>query len=83
MIAKSLSVSMIFKVVLYALGDIVLIHRNPAASLYIYKTAGQDAIEFTAHALDVPLCRKTDGTAVEQGSEHGGRTADPSSGGQR
>ena len=74
---------MIFKVVLYALGDIVLIHRNPAASLYIYKTAGQDAIEFTAHALDVPLCRKTDGTAVEQGSERGSRTAYPSGGGQR
>ena len=74
---------MIFKVVLYALGDIVLIRHNPAASLYIYKTAGQDAIEFTAHALVVPLCRKTDGTTVEHGSEHGGGTAHPSGGGQR
>ena len=42
---------------------------------------GQDAIEFTAQALDVPLYRKTiDGTALEQGSEYGGRMANTSGG---
>lgn len=35
---------------------------------------GQDAIEFVARALDVPLYRKViTGNAVEQGSEYGGR----------
>ena len=48
---------------------------------YLYQTVGQDAIEFVAQALDVPLYRKTiDGTAVEQGSEYGGRTASTSCG---
>ena len=48
---------------------------------YLYQTVGQDAIEFVAQALDVPLYRKTiDGTAVEQGSEYGGRTANTSGG---
>ncbi|KAF9653401.1 hypothetical protein BDM02DRAFT_3135608 [Thelephora ganbajun] len=48
---------------------------------YLYQTVGQDAIEFIARALDVPLYRKTiDGTAVEQGSEYGGRTANTSGG---
>ena len=48
---------------------------------YLYQTVGQDAIEFIAQALDVPLYRKTiDGTAVEQGSEYGGRTANTSGG---
>jgi diphthine-ammonia ligase len=42
---------------------------------YLYQTVGQDAIEFVAQALDVPLYRKTiQGTAVEQGSEYGGRS---------
>ena len=48
---------------------------------YLYQTVGQDAIEFTAQALDVPLYRKTiNGTALEQGSEYGGRTANTSGG---
>ena len=48
---------------------------------YLYQTVGQDAIEFIAQALGVPLYRKTiDGTALEQGSEYGGRTANNSGG---
>lgn len=48
---------------------------------YLYQTVGQDAIEFVARALEVPLYRKTiDGTALEQGSEYGGRTANTSGG---
>ena len=48
---------------------------------YLYQTVGQDAIEFVAQALDVPLYRKTiDGMALEQGSEYGGRTANTSGG---
>lgn len=48
---------------------------------YLYQTVGQDAIEFVARALDVPLYRKTiDGAALEQGSEYGGRTANTSGG---
>ncbi|KAA1466356.1 hypothetical protein DENSPDRAFT_862415 [Dentipellis sp. KUC8613] len=44
---------------------------------YLYQTVGQDAIEFVARALDVPLYRRViSGTAVEQGSEYGGRTAE-------
>ncbi|KAF7966008.1 hypothetical protein HWV62_40487 [Athelia sp. TMB] len=43
---------------------------------YLYQTVGQDAIEFVAHALDVPLYRRViSGAAVEQGSEYGGRNA--------
>ena len=38
---------------------------------------GQDAIEFVAHALDVPLYRRViNGSALEQGSEYGGRNAE-------
>ena len=46
---------------------------------YLYQTAGQDAVEFTAQALDAPLCRKQiDGTTVGQGSEYGlGRQIPP------
>lgn len=48
---------------------------------YLYQTVGQDAIEFVAQALDVPLYRKAiDGTAVEQGLEYGSRTANASGG---
>lgn len=48
---------------------------------YLYQTVGQDAIEFIAHALDVQLYRKTiEGTAVEQGSEYGSRSANAPSG---
>lgn len=43
---------------------------------YLYQTVGQDAIEFVARALDVPLYRETIiGTAVEQGSEYGARSS--------
>lgn len=41
---------------------------------YLYQTVGQDAIEFVARALDVPLYRRIiTGDAVEQGAEYGGR----------
>jgi len=41
---------------------------------YLYQTVGQDAIEFVARALDVPLYRRViTGNAVEQGVEYGGR----------
>ncbi|ESK96116.1 meiotically up-regulated 71 protein [Moniliophthora roreri MCA 2997] len=43
---------------------------------YLYQTVGQDAIEFVARALDVPLYRRViAGSAVEQGSEYGARTS--------
>ncbi|KAF9076786.1 hypothetical protein BDP27DRAFT_1413934 [Rhodocollybia butyracea] len=43
---------------------------------YLYQTVGQDAIEFVARALDVPLYRGVIvGTAVEQGSEYGTRSS--------
>ncbi|RDB22801.1 Diphthine--ammonia ligase [Hypsizygus marmoreus] len=43
---------------------------------YLYQTVGQDAIEFVARALDVPLYRRViTGDAVEQGSEYGSRNA--------
>jgi len=46
----------------------------------MYQTVGQDAIEFVAQALDVPLYRRViTGSAVEQGSEYGQRQ--PSQGG--
>jgi diphthine-ammonia ligase len=41
---------------------------------YLYQTVGQDAIEFVARALDVPLYRRIiSGTALVQDSEYGGR----------
>ncbi|KZT62931.1 hypothetical protein CALCODRAFT_526295 [Calocera cornea HHB12733] len=41
---------------------------------FMYQTVGQDAIEIVAHALGVPLVRRTiEGQAVEQGSEYGTR----------
>ncbi|KAJ1308776.1 hypothetical protein OPQ81_004466 [Rhizoctonia solani] len=41
---------------------------------FMYQTVGQDAIEFVAEALDVPLFRRTiHGSAVEQGGEYGDR----------
>ncbi|KAF8076527.1 hypothetical protein FPV67DRAFT_1664788 [Lyophyllum atratum] len=43
---------------------------------YLYQTVGQDAIEFVARALEVPLYRRViTGNAVEQGSEYGSRDA--------
>lgn len=43
---------------------------------YLYQTVGQDAIEFVAKALDVPLYRRTiSGVAIQQGSEYGSREA--------
>ena len=42
----------------------------------MYQTVGQDAIEFVARALDVPLYRRViSGTALAQDSEYGGRDA--------
>lgn len=56
-------------------------HLPEEIDSYLYQTVGQDAIEFVAQALDVPLYRKTiDGTALEQGSEYGGRMASTSGG---
>ena len=44
---------------------------------YLYQTVGQDAIEFVARALDVPLYRRViSGSALAQGSEYGGRNAE-------
>ncbi|KLO15862.1 hypothetical protein SCHPADRAFT_920076 [Schizopora paradoxa] len=41
---------------------------------YLYQTVGQDAIQFVAEALDVPLYRGIiKGTAVDQRSEYGSR----------
>ncbi|KAI0284373.1 hypothetical protein BGY98DRAFT_1087615 [Russula aff. rugulosa BPL654] len=43
---------------------------------YLYQTVGQDAIEFVARALEVPLYRRViSGTALVQESEYGGRDA--------
>ncbi|KAI0269129.1 hypothetical protein BC834DRAFT_922815 [Gloeopeniophorella convolvens] len=43
---------------------------------YMYQTVGQDAIEFVARALEVPLYRKViSGAALVQDSEYGGRDA--------
>jgi diphthine-ammonia ligase len=48
---------------------------------YLYQTVGQDAIEFVARALDVPLYRNViKGTAVDQGTEYGGRSIENSGG---
>ncbi|KAJ3554772.1 hypothetical protein NM688_g2937 [Phlebia brevispora] len=48
---------------------------------YMYQTVGQDAIEFVAEALDVPLYRRTiSGAAVDMSSEYGSRTAGQDSG---
>ena len=42
----------------------------------MYQTVGQDAIEFVARALDVPLYRGIiTGSALNQRSEYGERTA--------
>lgn len=47
----------------------------------MYQTVGQDAIEFVARALEIPLYRRIiAGRAVEQRSEYGGREAQNSSG---
>ena len=44
---------------------------------YLYQTVGQDAIEFVARALEVPLYRRViSGSALAQGSEYGGRNAE-------
>ncbi|KAL1661479.1 hypothetical protein GGF50DRAFT_129469 [Schizophyllum commune] len=48
---------------------------------YMYQTVGQDAIEYVAQCLDVPLYRRViSGTSLEQGSEYGSRAASSSSG---
>ncbi|OCH92905.1 hypothetical protein OBBRIDRAFT_811409 [Obba rivulosa] len=56
-------------------------HGKEELDSYLYQTVGQDAIEYVARALDVPLYRRViSGTAVEQGSEYGGRDAAASGG---
>lgn len=43
---------------------------------YMYQTVGQDAIEYVANALDVPLYRRViSGSAVDMSSEYGSRDA--------
>ncbi|EPQ59934.1 hypothetical protein GLOTRDRAFT_125792 [Gloeophyllum trabeum ATCC 11539] len=43
---------------------------------FFYQTVGQDAIEYVANALDVPLYRRTiEGTALAVGAEYGSRDA--------
>ncbi|KAG1759806.1 hypothetical protein EDD22DRAFT_848950 [Suillus occidentalis] len=43
---------------------------------YMYQTVGQDAIEFVARALEVPLYRCViQGDAIEQNAEYGSRSA--------
>lgn len=47
----------------------------------MYQTVGQDAIQFVAEALDVPLYRRViSGTAVDLGSEYGTRDAKSNNG---
>jgi diphthine-ammonia ligase len=42
----------------------------------MYQTVGQDAIEFVARALEVPLYRRViQGDAIEQNAEYGSRSA--------
>ena len=42
----------------------------------MYQTVGQDAIEYVAKALDVPLYRRViSGSAVDMSSEYGSRNA--------
>ena len=59
------------------LSQIVFIHGTPEElDSYLYQTVGQDAIEFVARALGVPLYRRViSGTALVQDSEYGGREA--------
>lgn len=48
---------------------------------YMYQTVGQDAVQFVAEALDVPLYRQViSGSAVSQESEYGGRSGNDKSG---
>ncbi|KAG2152366.1 meiotically up-regulated 71 protein [Suillus cothurnatus] len=43
---------------------------------YMYQTVGQDAIEFVARALEVPLYRRViQGDPIEQNAEYGSRSA--------
>lgn len=53
----------------------------PELDSYLYQTVGQDAIEYVAQALAVPLYRQSiKGVAVEQSSEYGSRNAVTSEG---
>ncbi|KIY49326.1 adenine nucleotide alpha hydrolases-like protein [Fistulina hepatica ATCC 64428] len=48
---------------------------------YMYQTVGQDAIEYVARALDIPLVRRViHGTAVQQSIEYGSRSGHTSGG---
>ncbi|TRM67665.1 hypothetical protein BD626DRAFT_479464 [Schizophyllum amplum] len=48
---------------------------------YMYQTVGQDAIEYVARCLEVPLYRRViSGTSLEQGSEYGSRAPSSSAG---
>ncbi|KAH9179854.1 hypothetical protein EDB89DRAFT_1923539 [Lactarius sanguifluus] len=52
-------------------------HGKEELDSYLYQTVGQDAIQFVARALCVPLYRRViGGSALAQGSEYGGRNAE-------
>ncbi|KAH9077328.1 hypothetical protein EDB83DRAFT_2645725 [Lactarius deliciosus] len=52
-------------------------HGKEELDSYLYQTVGQDAIQFVARALGVPLYRRViGGSALAQGSEYGGRNAE-------
>ncbi|KII95050.1 hypothetical protein PLICRDRAFT_98987 [Plicaturopsis crispa FD-325 SS-3] len=49
-------------------------HGKEELDSYLYQTVGQDAIEFVARALEVPLYRRViSGGALDQGAEYGDR----------
>ncbi|GBE79662.1 Diphthine--ammonia ligase [Sparassis crispa] len=56
-------------------------HGKEELDSYLYQTVGQDAIEFVARSLDVPLYRRViSGAALQQGLEYGGRNPAESEG---
>lgn len=53
----------------------IITGRADELDSYMYQTVGQDAIEYVAQALDVPLFRRIiSGTAVDLSSEYGSRS---------
>ena len=55
--------------------------RSEELDSYLYQTVGQDAIQFVADALEVPLYRRViSGDALDQDLEYGSRNADDTAG---
>lgn len=53
----------------------ILLTKAEETDSYMYQTVGQDAVDYVAKALEVPLYRRViSGTAKEQRSEYGDRT---------